>query len=106
MNDFQNRVGMWAESVFTRATPGSIVAHLRREVEELGAATHLGPWEDEVEEAADCLLLLLHLAHKRGYSLLAAATAKFGENQQRRWGQPDAEGVVEHVRPDAPGGGE
>jgi hypothetical protein len=39
----QRKVGLWAESVFTLATPASIVAHLRRGVEELAALTHLGP---------------------------------------------------------------
>jgi dATP/dGTP pyrophosphohydrolase len=98
MDEFQREVGEWAESVFTQATPGSIVAHLRREVEELGAATMLGPFEDEMEEAADCLLLLFHLAHKRGYSLKQAALLKFMNNRVRQWGTPDAEGVVEHLR--------
>ena len=98
LDAYQKRVGVWAESVFTQATPGSIVAHLRREVEELAASTHLGPPEREEEEAADCFLLLLHLAHRRGYSLLDAAERKFAENKLRRWGAPDEFGVVEHLR--------
>jgi NTP pyrophosphatase (non-canonical NTP hydrolase) len=98
LDAFQKRVGEWADATFTQATPTSIVAHLRREVEELAATTHLGPPDAEEAEAADCFLLLLHLAHRRGYSLLGAAHGKFAENRARRWGQPDAEGVVEHVR--------
>lgn len=95
---FQADTGRWANTTFPQSTPGSIVAHLRREVEELGAAAMLGPFEDEREEAADCFLLLLHFAHKRGFSLLDAAVEKSTENQLRTWGQADAEGVVEHVR--------
>jgi hypothetical protein len=98
MDSFQFEVGVWAERTFTASTPGSVVAHLRREVEELGAATMLGPVEDEMAEAADCLLLLLHLAHKRRFSLLGAAQRKFEEVQERQWGETDAEGVVEHQR--------
>jgi hypothetical protein len=97
MDHFQVAVGTWAEATFPQATKGSIVAHLRREVEELGASAQLGPPEDEEREAADCVLLLLHFAHKRGFSLLAAAHEKFATNQARHWGEPDAEGVVEHV---------
>jgi hypothetical protein len=98
LDAFQKRVGEWADATFTQATPGSIVAHPRREVEELAATTHLGPRDAEEMEAADCFLLLLHLASRRGYSLLDAAHRKFAENQARRRGQPDAEGVVEHLR--------
>jgi NTP pyrophosphatase (non-canonical NTP hydrolase) len=98
MDSFQFEVGVWAEWTFAQSTPGSVVAHLRREVEELGAATMLGPVEDEMAEAADCLLLLLHLAHKRRFSLLGAAQRKFEEVQERQWGETDAEGVVEHQR--------
>lgn len=98
LDDMQLVVGQWAEATFPQATKGSIVAHLRREVEELAASAHLGPPEDEEREAADCLLLLLHFAHRRSFSLFAAAAEKFAANQQRQWGQPDSEGVVEHVR--------
>ena len=98
LDRFQREIGEWAESVFTQATPQSIVAHLGREVAELATSTHLGPLQDEEEEAADCFLLLLHYAHRRGFSLLTVAHQKFEENRQREWGTPDAEGVVEHVR--------
>jgi hypothetical protein len=95
---FQADIGRWANATFPQSTPGSIVAHLRREVEELGAAAMLGPFEDEREEAADCFLLLLHFAHKRGFSLLDATIEKQVQNELRTWGQPDSEGVVEHIR--------
>lgn len=98
LDRFQCEVGVWANKTFPQAVPGSIVAHLRREVEELAATTHLGPREAAEEEAADCFLLLLHFAHQYGFSLLDAADRKLLENKLRRWGQPDAAGVVEHVR--------
>lgn len=103
--DAQTRIGQWGNRTFPLSTPLSIVAHLRREVVEL---------EDEIiratsplfetnpgavqEEAADCLMLLYHLAHRLGFDLHDAAEVKCSINQQRTWGEPDAEGVVEHVK--------
>lgn len=104
LDRFQNAVGEWAEQTFTAATDASVVAHLRREVKELrdlmgmaeegyAIATH-----EIALESADCFLLLLHLAHRCGFSLIDAAETKFAANKRREWGKPDAEGVVEHVR--------
>jgi NTP pyrophosphatase (non-canonical NTP hydrolase) len=62
----------------------------RREVEELTA-------EPSAEEAADCMLLLFHMAHKNGWNLEQAVIDKFEKNKKREWGKPDAHGVVEHL---------
>lgn len=102
LDRFQQEVGRWAETTFPQSTKATIVAHLLREVAELDGAQHLGPPEAEEEEAADCFLLLLHFAHKRGFSLLDAADRKMVENRLRRWGKADAAGVVEHVREGGP----
>jgi hypothetical protein len=98
---WQQLVGQWADRTFTESTPRTIVAHLRREVEELVSSEPDRPdWSghDTAEEAADCYLLLLHLAHRFGFSLYDAATKKHLKNVSRAWGQPDVESVVEHVR--------
>jgi NTP pyrophosphatase (non-canonical NTP hydrolase) len=92
LNDMIHRCGSWADVTFSKATPSSICEHLRREVVELKDRS------DDVEEAADCMLLLFHLAHKRGWNLEQAVINKFEKNQKRKWGEPDAHGVVEHVR--------
>ncbi len=68
------------------------MAHLRREVDELAA-------DHSPEEAADCFILLLGHAHENGYDLLAAAKRKMAINYERKWGEPDEEGVVEHIEP-------
>lgn len=101
---FQLEVGRWAEIAFPQATDRSIVAHLRREAVELEEAAAID-WPSPVErsfelgqEAADVYLLLLHLAHRHGFSLEQFARAKFDKNVRRRWGRLDAEGVVEHLR--------
>lgn len=88
----QTDIGTWARKTFPSATKESWVAHLRREVEELGES-------HAPNEAADCLILLFGHAHINGYDLLASALAKMEVNRARTWGKPDAEGVVEHVEP-------
>lgn len=95
----QSVVGEWADATFPRSTPATILAHLRREVGELSAAPADG------DEAADCVLLLLHLAHKTGFDLAERVNRKFLANTRRTWGEPDAAGVVEHVGDDGEGGG-
>jgi NTP pyrophosphatase (non-canonical NTP hydrolase) len=84
LNDLIHRCGTWADSTFTKATPASICEHLRREVGELIDAPH------DAEEAADCMLLLFHLAHKQGWNLEQAVINKFEKNKARSWGKPDA----------------
>ena len=87
----QYEIGEWAEKTFPKATPETILAHLRREIEELAA-------KGDEDELADCLLLLMHYAHKKKLHSYQAILDKFAVNKARKWGKPDAEGVVEHVR--------
>jgi NTP pyrophosphatase (non-canonical NTP hydrolase) len=91
MKNFQTEVGEWGDATFAGSTENSVVAHLKKEVNEL-AESH------DPEEAADCLLLLLHHAYKCGYDLMIEAFKKFETNKKRRWGRPDKDGVVEHIR--------
>lgn len=87
--------GEWSDKTFGShrdATP--TLAHLAREVSELRSEP------TDLEEYADCLLLLMDAARREGFSLddiLLATAAKFVVNTRRTWGEPDAEGVVEHV---------
>ena len=91
-NRVQKRIGTWGDKTFPKATPESIYRHLCREIKELGEDYAL------VEaEHADCILLLTHIAHKKKFSMYDAFTAKFEINKRRKWGKPDAEGVVEHI---------
>jgi hypothetical protein len=96
MKNFQTIVGERGDAVFPGGTPDSVVAHLKKEVEEL-AESH------NPEEAADCLLLLLHHAHRCGYDLMIEAFKKFEINKKRKWGEPDESDVVEHIREDPVG---
>lgn len=91
LDDIQHEVGTWGDRTFPASTSNSVIAHFLREVKEFVD-------EPSPEEAADCLILLLHHAHKNGYSLNRALKDKFAVNRARTWGMPDAQGVVEHVR--------
>lgn len=91
LDRFQAAVGGWQDATFPRKTRRSIVAHLKEEVGEL-EQSHAR------EEVADCFLLLLGYAHHCGFSLYDAAAGKFAVNKARKWGKPDPNGVVHHVK--------
>lgn len=95
----QAEIGGWAESIFTQATNASICKHLRREVKELIKSY-------QPEEAADCMFLLLHFAYKNGFDLFEQVRKKLTTNKNRKWGQPDKDGVVEHLRKQPEAGNE
>lgn len=77
---------------FPNASPESCAAHLLREAQELRA----NPMDSE--EQADVFLLLVGLSKLTDVNLFLAAKAKLEINKKRKWGQPDHQGVVEHVR--------
>lgn len=107
MNDLdhtQKTVGEWANTTFPQSNAASILAHLREEVEELVAAERDSFWMGEhpteaiAKESADCLLLLLHLAHREGFSLFDAAQAKYAVNVGRTWEtESGTKGYWKHV---------
>ncbi len=122
LDQLQQLLGRWATATFPHSTIRSKARHIFREAVELVLATHQdddpailsqelivdlhreiakstagGPGAVGAE-SADLLILLLHLAYAEEYSLLAATEAKFAEVLGRRWGAPDAAGVVEHER--------
>lgn len=89
--EFQRDVAKLNERINPNSTPETILRHIKREVEELEEAYGQ-------EEAADVYILLCALAWRCGYSLHHVAVLKMERNHQRKWGQPDKDGVVEHVR--------
>jgi NTP pyrophosphatase (non-canonical NTP hydrolase) len=92
VSEFQREVSKWASETFPHQTPHSKMAHLRKEIEELGADLGDG------EEMADCFILLLNLAEMAGVDLMRAAKRKMEINRKRTWGAPDADGVCHHVK--------
>ena len=52
-------------------------------------------------EIADCFMLLLDSAHHVGIThneILQATKEKLEINKKRKWGNPDENGVVEHIK--------
>lgn len=90
-----NELHKWQLATFPGATAKSKIAHLQKEVDELV--------EDpsDIHEHADAWMLLIGAAAIQGYNLddvLGAIREKLEINKGRKWGEPDAQGVVEHVR--------
>lgn len=99
--EFQREVGEWGRETFPNSTPETIAAHLKKEAKELKEAIDLRNGDEiwpVTEELADVFLLLLHLSHRYGLDLIEEGQKKFAVCKTRRWGDPDAEGVVEHIR--------
>lgn len=91
----QEEVGEWGKVTFPEATDRTIKLHLAREVDELFTAPDQPALAEEI---ADCYLILLHLCHRNGVNLEEQAQRKFEICKTREWGEPDAQGVREHVR--------
>lgn len=87
----QRVIGEWGDRTFKKSSVRSVLKHFEKEVKEL-----LG--SRKPVEAADCVMLLIHFAHKKKFSLYDEIVKKFEINQKRKWGKPDKDGVVEHVR--------
>lgn len=85
-------VNEWQRATFPDGTARSAAVHLLKEAHELAADPH------DAEEMADVLMLVAGVADRAGVDLHAALRAKLEKNRQRKWGKPDADGVVEHVR--------
>lgn len=97
----QTEVSRWGNQQFGQATPHSTISHLKKEVQELLDDPY------DTMEYADCLMLLLHGARRAGISVEAiidVAWHKLDINRHREWGEPDEDGVVEHVRKPDEGG--
>ncbi len=98
--EFQKAWGEWADKTFPNSTLDTIASHFREEAFEFAGGDkpiddhvyeHTPPSHDPVE-AADCLLLMLHHAHKAGYSLFDEALKKAKINQARTWDTTDEGG--------------
>jgi len=92
----------WQKETFGQATPLSKLAHLQEEVEELIADLKSNNPKRRLE-FADCFLLLFGSAAADGMSyqdITDCITEKFEINKTRKWGKPNAEGVINHIKED------
>jgi NTP pyrophosphatase (non-canonical NTP hydrolase) len=88
LDELQDEIGAWGDATFPKSTDQTVLAHFAEEANEfLAAASAMphNPQYDETEEAADVLRLLLHFAHKTGFSLSDAAERKMVKNRERTW---------------------
>jgi NTP pyrophosphatase (non-canonical NTP hydrolase) len=98
MEALQLEIGDWQDATFTEATALSKMSHLAKEVIELNRVLKEGDSMEILDELADCQHLLFGIASKCGINLYAGTVAKFEVNKNRKWGEPDENGVVEHLK--------
>lgn len=88
----------WSQATFgtdKERGPMGALRHLEKEARETQAAP------DDIEEYADCFLLIVDAARRAGISplqLIEAAQQKMAINRQRTWPRPVDDQPVEHVR--------
>jgi len=91
----QDDICEWANKTFgsnQRLLP--VIHHLKQEVDELLTHPH------NRMEFADCFILLLEAAQQAGLDtddLIRDSYEKLEINKKRVWGEPDENGVVNHI---------
>ena len=102
---FQTELGEWGDKTFPRSDAKSVASHFEEESKELvfSVLDNQSASDESIrEEAADCALLLFHLAHKMGFSLFAAINAKFEINKNRKWESESGDkGYFKHIPDEA-----
>ena len=95
-NDLQKNIAKWSDKQFGKNRPPTApIAHLLKELIELAQ----DPFN--IMEFADCFMLLMDSARMAGFDmaeLCLAINEKLKINKKRKWGKPDKNGVVEHIR--------
>lgn len=120
LQKLMNDTRRWSDATFGEGDRNlAIIYHLTKEVAELidamedykesSNSSNMDFKEystkiDKVEcELADCFLLLLDSAKHFGMDaddLINVSRAKLNTNKKRKWGIPDENGVVEHIKED------
>lgn len=90
----------WQEATFSVINPIGLLNHLEQEVEELKSDIR-NDNPDKRLEYADCFILLMGAAKADGMSyedICQAISEKLEINKKRVWGEPDSNGVINHVK--------
>lgn len=98
-NQFKE-ITAWQKETFGEATALSKIEHLKQEIEELSIDIIFKSSEKHLE-FADCFFLLFGAAAADGMTyedICNAIQEKFEINKARKWGKPDANGVVNHIK--------
>jgi len=93
LDGLQTEIGSRSDITFPTSTPKTMLLHLEKELRELNDAND----QQIAHEIADCIMLLLHLAHRKKVSSRDAIREKFEICKKRKWGLPDKDGCVRHV---------
>lgn len=113
MQDFIDAVIKWQDSTFLEGNMYGVMNHLDREYKEfkevadlfvddhfrhLPLACQWDARENLGKEMADMVLLIISAASHCDIDLNKAVWEKLEINKKRKWGKPDAEGVVSHIK--------
>lgn len=93
-------ISKWQNETFGEATALSKIAHLKQEVEELKIDLEKD-CPAKIFEFADCFILLFGAAASDGMfyeDICNAIDKKMEMNKKRKWGKPDENGVVNHIK--------
>jgi len=97
---FYHQFTEWQKETFPTSNAFSKACHLRQEVEELISDLENDNPKRRLE-FADCFLLLYGAAAADGMSLkdiMDCIHEKMEINYKRKWGKPDENGVVNHIK--------
>lgn len=98
IQQLQDEIAAWSDQTFGADRPANTpLHHLAKEIQELIASPN------DSMEYADCLILLLDAYRMTGGQaddLIETCYEKLEINRKRKWGTPDKNGVVEHIRED------
>ncbi len=98
--DLFKEVTDWQKATFTKIDSLGLVYHLEQELDELKTdILRLNP--DKRLEFADCFILLMGAAKADGMSyedICNAISEKLEINKKRVWGEPDSNGVINHIK--------
>jgi hypothetical protein len=95
-----NYINAWQKETFGSATSLSKVFHLEKEVHELKKDL-IDNNKDKILEFADCFILLFGAAYSDGMTyadICNAINEKMAININQKWGKPDKDGVVNHIK--------
>lgn len=96
---FAEDVGAWGDTTFPESTFKSILAHARKELDELEISARNNNVLGVREEVADVVLLMVHVAHRFEINLRQAMIDKFAKLLMRKDWVPSSEGTHwEHTR--------
>jgi len=93
-------ISKWQNETFGQATALSKTAHLKQEVKELRKDLKNDSPAKKLE-FADCFILLFGAAASDGMSyedICNAIDEKMEINKSRKWGNPDKNGVINHLK--------